>query len=66
MSTNRRQVAAPRVAGVRPLYTVIKTLAVLDRLGASEESMRLADVVHAMSGNRGSVYQKLLTLCEAG
>jgi len=66
MSTNRRQVAAPRVTGVRPLSTVIKTLAVLDRLGASEESMRLADVVHAMGGNRGSVYQKLLTLCEAG
>src|SRR5215212_8525749 len=52
--------------GVRALASPLKTLAVLDVLGASQHSMRLAEVVAAVGGNRGSVYQKLLTLIEAG
>jgi IclR family KDG regulon transcriptional repressor len=63
VSTNRIQT---RAIGVRPLSSVLKTLAVLDTLGASSSSLRLADVVGAVGGNRGAVYQKLLTLCEAG
>src|SRR4051812_7381330 len=54
------------VVGVRALASPLKTLAVLDALGASYESMRLADVVAVVGGNRGSVYQRLLTLIEAG
>jgi len=54
------------VVGVRALASPLKTLAVLDVLGGSQHSMRLADVVAAVGGNRGSVYQKLLTLIEAG
>jgi IclR family KDG regulon transcriptional repressor len=52
--------------GVRALSSAIKTLAVLDVLGASRHSLRLSQVVDTVGGNRGSVYQKLLTLIEAG
>ena len=62
----RKPPAKPPVVGVRALASPLKTLAVLDALGASQHSMRLADVVAAVGGNRGSVYQRLLTLVEAG
>jgi DNA-binding IclR family transcriptional regulator len=62
----RRAGAAATPAGVRALASPIKTLAVLDALGASPRSMRLPEVVAAIGGHRGSVYQKLLTLIEAG
>jgi len=54
------------VVGVRALASPLKTLAVLDALGASQQSMRLTDVVAIVGGNRGSVYQRLLTLIEGG
>lgn len=54
------------VVGVRALASPLKTLAVLDALGASQRAMRLADVVAAVGGNRGSVYQRLLTLVVGG
>jgi IclR family KDG regulon transcriptional repressor len=76
MSTTRIQAAIDRphadapakgaAVGVRALTSPLKTLAVLDALGASQRSMRLAEVVAAVGGNRGSVYQRLLTLVEAG
>lgn len=53
-------------SGVRALSSAIKTLAVLDAVGASSRSLRLAEVVEIVGGNRASVYQKLLTLIEAG
>lgn len=57
---------AEPASGVRALSTAIKTLAVLDAVGASPRSLRLAEVVEIVGGNRASVYQKLLTLMEAG
>jgi len=66
VSPHRRQPREATTGGVRALASPIKTLAVLDALGASERSMRLAEVVAAVGGNRGSVYQKLMTLIEAG
>ncbi len=51
---------------VRSLSTVIKTLAVLDVAGRSEQPLRLADFC-AMTGEaRGAVYQRLVTLVDAG
>jgi IclR family KDG regulon transcriptional repressor len=52
--------------GVRPLSSVTKTLAILDLLGHSDGAMRLVDVAQAMRGSRATVYQKLITLVEAG
>ena len=67
-SSNRRQLGNNRrqTVGVRPLSSVLKTMAILDALAESPTSLRLSDVATALGGNRGSVYQKLLTLCEAG
>lgn len=53
-------------SGVRPLSTVIKTLAVLDALASSPRGMRLPEVAAAMSLSRPTAYQRLLTLIEAG
>ncbi len=52
--------------GVRPLSTVIKTLAVLDILASSVRGMRLPEIASAMSLSRPTAYQRLLTLIEAG
>ena len=53
-------------SGVRPLSTVIKTLAVLDALASSPRGMRLPEVAAAMNLSRPTAYQRLLTLIEAG
>jgi DNA-binding IclR family transcriptional regulator len=52
--------------GVRPLSSVLKTLAVLDLLGASPRPMKLAEITARVGGNRATVYQKVITLVEAG
>lgn len=59
---------APRArrGGVRPLSSVLKTLAILDSLGKSERALRLVEVSQAIGGSRATVYQKLVTLVEAG
>jgi DNA-binding IclR family transcriptional regulator len=51
---------------VRSLSTVIKTLSVLDAAGRSERPMRLADFCASTGEARGAVYQRLVTLVEAG
>ncbi|GAB1578983.1 IclR family transcriptional regulator [Bordetella petrii] len=53
-------------SGVRALSSVLKTLAVLDLLGASDRPLKLAELVAAQGGNRATVYQRLVTLIEAG
>jgi DNA-binding IclR family transcriptional regulator len=52
--------------GVRPLSSVLKTLALLDLLGKSPAPMRLVEVAEAAGASRATSYQKLLTLVEAG
>lgn len=51
---------------VRSLSTVLKTLAVLDEAGRSDRPLRLADFCRATGEARGAVYQRLVTLIEAG
>ncbi len=53
-------------SGVRPLSTVLKTLAVLDILAGSSRGMRLPEIATAMNLSRPTAYQRLLTLVEAG
>jgi DNA-binding IclR family transcriptional regulator len=52
--------------GVRPIGSALKTLALLDLLGRSEQPMRLAELARAVGGGRATVYQKLVTLLQAG
>ncbi|MCV0397186.1 MAG: IclR family transcriptional regulator [Rhizobiaceae bacterium] len=53
-------------AGVRPLTTALKTMAVLDALAKSPRGMRLPEIARAMDLSRATAYQRLLTLVEAG
>jgi DNA-binding IclR family transcriptional regulator len=55
---------APR--GVRPLSSVLKTLSVLDAVGCSGQSLRLAEIAAAVKASRATTYQKLVTLVAAG
>lgn len=64
MIPKRSRPAKP--GGVRPLSSVLKTLAMLDLLGRSEQPMRLVDLTRAVGGGRATVYQKLVTLMHAG
>ncbi|WP_341850261.1 IclR family transcriptional regulator [Neorhizobium sp. CSC1952] len=52
--------------GVRPLSTVLKTMAVLDVLASSARGMKLPEIAAAMELSRPTAYQRLLTLIEAG
>ncbi|CDZ26610.1 IclR family transcriptional regulator [Neorhizobium galegae] len=52
--------------GVRPLSTVLKTMAVLDVLASSARGMKLPEIALAMELSRPTAYQRLLTLIEAG
>lgn len=51
---------------VRSLSTVLKTFAVLDVLAKSSRPLRLIDLAHQTDEARGAVYQRLVTLVEAG
>jgi DNA-binding IclR family transcriptional regulator len=61
-----RPTSAVKSGGVRPLSSVLKTFAALDLLGRSEQPMRLAELARALGGGRATVYQKLVTLAQAG
>lgn len=52
--------------GVRPLSTVLKTMAVLDVLASSARGMKLPEIAQIMGLSRPTAYQRLLTLIEAG
>ena len=51
-----------QVSGVRPLSSVLKTLQVLDTLGAESRAMRVTDVAQATGMSRATAHQKLITL----
>ncbi|HEV7318456.1 MAG TPA: IclR family transcriptional regulator [Ensifer sp.] len=51
---------------VRPLSSVLKTLAAFDCVAAAVEPMRLADVAKQLGEARGAAHQRLVTLVEAG
>jgi IclR family transcriptional regulator, KDG regulon repressor len=52
--------------GVRPLSSVLKTLRVLDVLGAQPKVMRAVEVAQATGMSRATAHQKLVTLVHAG
>lgn len=52
--------------GVRPLSSVLKVFALLDVLAEARKSVRLAELARMVGGERGTVYQRLVTLIEAG
>jgi IclR family transcriptional regulator, KDG regulon repressor len=58
--------ATEKKGGVRPLSSVLKTLALLDALATSPKAIRLADLTRLVGGERGTVYQRLVTLMAAG
>lgn len=62
----QRKSATQGRRGVRPLSSVLKTLSVLDLLGAADRPLRLMDAVRATGESRATTYQKLVTLVEAG
>ncbi|MDM9623941.1 IclR family transcriptional regulator [Rhizobium sp. AC44/96] len=51
---------------VRPLSSVLKTLAAFDCVAAAPEPLRLADVARQLGEARGAAHQRLVTLVEAG
>ena len=51
---------------VKPLTSVLKTLATYEVVAASAEPMRLADVARQTDEPRGAAHQRLVTLIEAG
>ena len=52
--------------GVRPLSSVLKTLALLDLLGGAARPMRLPELAQASGASRPTTFQKMRTLIEAG
>lgn len=52
--------------GVKPLASVLKAFELLDFLATSRTPMRLAEIARGIGGNRATVYQRLLTLSQAG
>jgi len=57
-----RDAASP----VRALSTAVKTLALLDHLGSLKQPARLTEVAAELGAGRSTVYQRLVTLIEAG
>ena len=51
---------------MRPLSTAVKTLAVVDYLGTRDRPVRLAEAAADLGGGRSTIYQRLVTLIEAG
>jgi DNA-binding IclR family transcriptional regulator len=52
--------------GVRPLSSVLKSLAVLDALARAHRPQRLMELAQALEESRATTYQRLLTLTQAG
>lgn len=65
MYSNRIQ-TEPATSAVRPLSTALKTLALVDYLGARDRPVRLAEAAADLGGGRSTIYQRLVTLIEAG
>jgi len=52
--------------GVRPLSSVLKVFALLDVFAEAKKSLRLSELTRLVGGGRATVYQRLVTLMEAG
>ena len=51
---------------VRPLSSVLKTLAAFECIAAAPEPLRLVDIARQLGEARGAAHQRLVTLVEAG
>jgi DNA-binding IclR family transcriptional regulator len=65
LSEGRNKVTAPE-AGVRPLTSALKTLALLDHLSRSRQAVRLTTLSRELGIGRATVYQRLVTLIAGG
>jgi len=66
-SSYRIQEAASASPGsVRPLSTAVKTLRLLEYLGSQDHPVRLAEIANSLRISRSTIYQRLVTLVEAG
>jgi DNA-binding IclR family transcriptional regulator len=52
--------------GVRSLSTPLKTLQLLDYLATRRQSVRISDAAEDLGAGRATIYQRLVTLMEAG
>lgn len=66
MSSNRIQPGEASDQAVRPLSTAVKTLRLLDYLGSQHGAVRLTQAAADLNANRSTIYQRLVTLIEAG
>jgi DNA-binding IclR family transcriptional regulator len=64
--SNRIHPQRESATAVRSLTTAVKALALLDHLGTRERPTRLAELVADLGGGRSTIYQRLVTLIEAG
>jgi DNA-binding IclR family transcriptional regulator len=62
----RLDLEARPIAAVRPLSTAVKTLALLDHLGRHDRAARLSQLASDLGASRSTIYQRLVTLIEAG
>lgn len=60
------RISSEQGGGVRPLSTVLKTLEALDALAAFPRGVKLYELADHLGISRPTVYQRLLTLVEAG
>src|SRR5579872_384727 len=66
--SNRIQIgaSASSTTAVRPLSTALKTFALVDYLGTRDRPVRLAEAAADLGGGRSTIYQRFVTLMEAG
>lgn len=58
--------AAERKKGVQPLTSALKIFALLDLIAEQKTPVRLVDLTRLTGESKGTIYQRLVTLIEAG
>jgi DNA-binding IclR family transcriptional regulator len=65
-TTYSNRIQSDESSGVRPLGSALKILALLDHLGTCAEAVRLSELSRVLNLPRATLYQRLITLLEAG
>jgi DNA-binding IclR family transcriptional regulator len=60
------RIPSEETSGVRPLASALKILSLLDHLGSCADAVRLAELSRQLNLPRATLYQRLITLVEAG
>jgi IclR family transcriptional regulator, KDG regulon repressor len=66
MYSNRIQTVRRPTKAVRALSTAVKALALLDHLATRDRAARLSELATDLGAGRSTIYQRLVTLIEAG